>query len=68
MIIHLLLTKLIGLRIDLTLQSKDNNSSITDDDTLMKLQERNHTMVIYINYKFHEIPFIIYLVMASDPV
>ena len=44
-------------------QSKGNNSSITDD-TLMKLHMHNHTMVIYIQYKFHEIPSAGYLVMA----
>ena len=38
-------------------QSKGNNSSITDY-TLMKLHVHNHTMVIYIQYKFHEIPYI----------
>ena len=47
-------------------QSKGNNSSITDD-TLMKLYVHNHTMVfIYIQYKFHNIPYIGYLVMAED--
>ena len=47
-------------------QSKGNNSSITED-TLMKLSVHNHTMVIiYIQYKFHEIPSIGYLAMAED--
>ena len=46
-------------------QSKDKNSSIIDN-TLMKLHMHNHTMVIYIHYKFHEIPSIGYLVMAED--
>ena len=31
----------------------------------MKGQPHNHTMVIYIQYMFHEIPFIGYLVMAE---
>ena len=46
-------------------QSKGNNSSITDD-TMMKLIMHNNTMVIYIQYKFQEISFIGYLVMAED--
>ena len=46
-------------------QSKGNNSSITDD-TLMKLNMHNNTMVIYIQYKLQEISFIAYLVMAED--
>ena len=46
-------------------QSKGNNSSITDD-ILMKLHVNNHTMLIYNQYEFHEIPFIGYLVMAED--
>ena len=46
-------------------QLKGNNSSITDD-TLMKLHVHNHTMVIYIQFTFHEIPFIINIVMADD--
>ena len=32
----------------------------------MKLHFHNHTMVIYIQDKFQEIPFIGYLVMAED--
>ena len=32
----------------------------------MKLHMHNHTMVIYIQYKFHEIPSIDYLVTAED--
>ena len=32
----------------------------------MKLNVHNHTMVINIQYKFHEISFIGYLVMAED--
>ena len=32
----------------------------------MKLHVHHHTMVIYIQYKFDEIPFIGYLVMAED--
>ena len=46
-------------------QSKGHNSSITQN-TLMKLHMHNHTMVIYIQFKFHEIPSIGYLVMAED--
>ena len=38
-------------------QSKGNNSSITNV-TLMKLNLHNYTMVINIQYKFHEIPSI----------
>ena len=45
-------------------QSKGNNSFITDD-TLVKLRVHNHNMVLYIQYTFHEIPFIGYLVMAD---
>ena len=32
----------------------------------MKLHVNNHTIVIYIQYMFQEIPFIGYLVMAED--
>ena len=32
----------------------------------MKLHMHNHTLVIYIQYKILEIPFIGYLVMAED--
>ena len=46
-------------------QSKGGNSSITHD-ILMKLHVHSHTMVIYIQYMFHEIPSIGYLVMAED--
>ena len=47
-------------------QSKDDNYSITDD-TLMKLHMYKHTMVIYIEYKFHEVSSsICYLVMSED--
>ena len=46
-------------------QSKGNNSSITDA-TLMPLHVHNHAIVIYIQYKFHEIPSIGYLVMVED--
>ena len=45
-------------------QSKGDNSSITDN-TLMKILMHNHTIVIYIQYKFPEIPSIGYLVMAE---
>ena len=46
-------------------QSKGSYSTIADD-TLMKLHMHNHTMFIYIQYKFHEIPSIGNLVMAED--
>ena len=46
-------------------QSKGNNSSKTDD-TLMKLNMHNNTMVIYIQKKYQEILFIDYLVMNED--
>ena len=46
-------------------QSKGNKTSIADD-TLMKLYMHNHNMFIYIQYKFHEIQFLDYLVMAED--
>ena len=46
-------------------QSKGNNSAITDD-TPIKLHMHNPTLIIYIQYKFHEIPSIGYLVMAED--
>ena len=46
-------------------QSKGNNSAITKG-TLIKLHVHNLTMVIYIQYKFHEVPSIGYLVMAED--
>ena len=35
----------------------DNNSSLTKD-SLAKLQVNNHTIMIYAQYKFYEIPFI----------
>ena len=41
-----------------------NNSAITDD-TPIKLCMDNLTMVIYIQYKLHEIPSIGYIVMAE---
>ena len=47
------------------MQSKRNNSSITSD-ILMKLHVHHHTIVLYIQYKFDEIPSIGYLVMAED--
>ena len=40
-------------------QSKGNNSS-TIDDTLMKFDKHHHNMVIYTQYKLHEIPSIAY--------
>ena len=46
-------------------QSKGNSSSIADD-TLMKRHVQNHKMFIFIQYKFQEISFIGYLVMAED--
>ena len=47
------------------MQSKGNTSSRTND-TLMILHVHNHTIVIYIQYKFHEITSFGYLVMAED--
>ena len=46
-------------------QSKGNNSALTDDAPI-KLHTHNLIMAIYIQYKFHEIPSIRYLVMAED--
>ena len=46
-------------------QSKGNNSTVTND-TLKQLHVHNLTMVIYIQYKFHEIPTFGYLVRAED--
>ena len=46
-------------------QSKGNNSAITVD-TPIKHHMHNLTMVIYTQYKFHEIPFISYLVIVED--
>ena len=46
-------------------QSKDNTSYIAYD-TLMKLHMHNHTIIIYIQYTFHVITSIGYLVMAED--
>ena len=46
-------------------QSKGNSSSITNDK-LVKLHVHNTTMVIYIQHKFHDIPFIGSLVMIED--
>ena len=46
-------------------QSKGNNSFITND-SLMKLHMHNHTIVICIQYKIHEILFISYQVMVED--
>ena len=40
-------------------QSKGNNSSITND-TLVKLHVHNYTVVIYIQYKVHEITSIFF--------
>ena len=36
------------------------------DNTLMKLHDTNHNMVIYIQYKFNEIPSFGYIVMSED--
>ena len=44
--------------------SKGNISAKTSD-TPIKLHVLNLTMVIYIQYKFHEIPSVGYLVMAE---
>ena len=46
-------------------ENLDNNSSTTND-FLMKLYMHHHTMVIYTQCKFHEIPSIAYEVMAED--
>ena len=46
-------------------QSKGDYSSITNV-TQMKIHVYSHTMVIHIQYKFHEIPSIGYPVMAED--
>ena len=40
-------------------QSKANNSSVTKD-ILTILHVHNHTMVVYTQYTFHEIPSIAY--------
>ena len=56
---HQLLTKLC-MRMEKSSkfrQSNGNNSSITNY-TLMKLHMHKHTMVINLQYKFHEIPYI----------
>ena len=61
-----ILTKL-WLRMEKIIEKsiKGNNSSITDD-TLIKLYMHIHTIVIYIQYKFHEILSVSCLVMAED--
>ena len=41
-------------------QSKGNNSAITDD-TPIKLHVHSITMVICIQYTFHDIPYISYI-------
>ena len=46
-------------------QSKGNNSTINDDAPI-KLHVHNLDMVIYIQYTFHELPPIGYLVIAED--
>ena len=46
-------------------QSKGNNSTVTDE-TPIKLHVHNLSMVIYIQYKFHEILSNGYLVMAEN--
>ena len=46
-------------------QTKGNHSAIPDG-SLTKLYVHNLTMVIYMQYRFHEIPSISYLVMAED--
>ena len=45
-------------------QSNGNNSSIADD-TPIKRHMQNLTMVVYIQYKFHELQSIGYLVIAE---
>ena len=46
-------------------QSKGNNPVITEDSPI-KLHVDILIMVTYIQYKFHEIPSIGYLIMADD--
>ena len=46
-------------------QIKGNNSAITDD-TPKNLHVHNHTIVIYIRYKFHDILSIGYLIMVEE--
>ena len=41
-------------------------SSFINNDTLMKLNVHNNTIVMYIQYKFQEIASLGYLVMAED--
>ena len=50
----------------LKFRQSQNNKSSTANATLIKFHVHNHTIVIYIQYKFHEIPFIGYLDMAED--
>ena len=42
------------------------SKAMTPDYTLTRLQVLNHTIVIYIKCKLHEIPSIAYKVMAED--
>ena len=46
--------------------AKDGNSSSITEGTLTKHHVRNNNMIIYIQYKFNEIPSNDYLVMAED--
>ena len=46
-------------------QSRENNSVIYNDSPI-ELNVHNPIMIIHIQYKFHEIPSIGYLVMAGD--
>ena len=46
-------------------QLKDNNSAITNG-TQIRLRGHNLTLIIYIQYKFYEIPSIGYLVIVED--
>ena len=46
-------------------QSKGNYSAITND-TLIKPDVHNFNMPKHIQYRFHEIPSIVYLGMAED--
>ena len=47
-------------------QSRAINTSAINDATAIKLHAHNLIMAIYIQYKFHEIPSIGYLVKAEE--
>ena len=46
-------------------QSKGNNSAKTDNTTIKLHMHNYHTMAIYIQYKFHDIPSIDNLVITE---